>query len=149
MANVYELLEQINSAIYGEDVRSSIHDAIEQCYEDATGNPDSVASLVSDVQALRDDLPVTIKIIETPVTISQGTAASPSSTEIDVSSYAPSGKSLYNALVTLGVYSLPYLGPNISTFTYVNSITNNKITITNGGAAWSGTQTAYIIGFFK
>ena len=46
MANVYELLEQIRTAIYGGDVRESIHDAIEQCYEDATGSPSSIASLV-------------------------------------------------------------------------------------------------------
>ena len=45
MADIYELLEQISSAIYGEDVRGSIHDAIEQCYEDATGNPDSLAAI--------------------------------------------------------------------------------------------------------
>lgn len=45
MADIYNLLEQINSAIYGEDVRGSIHDAIEQCYEDATGNPDSLAAI--------------------------------------------------------------------------------------------------------
>ena len=46
MANIYELLEQINSAIYGEDVRGSIHDAIEQCYEDATGNPNSLSAVL-------------------------------------------------------------------------------------------------------
>lgn len=46
MANIYELLEQINSAIYGEDVRESIHDAIEQCYEDATGNPNSLSAII-------------------------------------------------------------------------------------------------------
>ena len=47
MANIYELLEQINSAIYGEDVRESIHDAIAQCYEDATGNSNSLSALVN------------------------------------------------------------------------------------------------------
>lgn len=45
MSNIYELLEQISSAIYGKDVRGSIHDAIEQCYKDATGNPDSLAAI--------------------------------------------------------------------------------------------------------
>jgi len=46
MANIYDLLEQINSAIYGKDVRGSIHDAIEQCYKDATGNPDSLSAIL-------------------------------------------------------------------------------------------------------
>lgn len=49
MANIYELLEQINSAIYGEDVRESIHDAIEQCYEDATGNPNSLSAVLENL----------------------------------------------------------------------------------------------------
>lgn len=39
-------LKKIKEAIYGEEVRSSIHDAIEQCYKDATGHPDSVAAVV-------------------------------------------------------------------------------------------------------
>lgn len=30
-------LKKIKEEIYGEEVRSSIHDAIEQCYKDATG----------------------------------------------------------------------------------------------------------------
>ena len=54
MADIYELLEQINSAIYGEDVRSSIHDSIEQCYYDATGHPYSVSSLIRTMGALGD-----------------------------------------------------------------------------------------------
>lgn len=54
MADVYNLLEQISSAIYGEDVRGSIHDAIEQCYEDATGNPASLSNLISSLHDLGD-----------------------------------------------------------------------------------------------
>lgn len=53
MANITELLEEINTAVYGEDVREAIHDAIEQCYEDATGNPSSVSALVQDVTELQ------------------------------------------------------------------------------------------------
>lgn len=43
---INDLLKKIKEAIYGEEVRGSIHDAIEQCYKDATGHPDSVAAVV-------------------------------------------------------------------------------------------------------
>lgn len=46
MGLINEYLRKIKEAIYGEEVRSSIHDAIEQCYKDATGHPDSVAAVV-------------------------------------------------------------------------------------------------------
>lgn len=44
MKTIDELLESLMNAIYGKDVRQTIHDAIKRCYEDATGNPDSVAN---------------------------------------------------------------------------------------------------------
>lgn len=47
MTLINDLLKKIKEAIYGEEVRSSIHDAIEQCYKDATGHPESVAAVVS------------------------------------------------------------------------------------------------------
>lgn len=40
---IQEVLSNILHKTYGRDVRQSIHDAIEQCYKDATGNPESVA----------------------------------------------------------------------------------------------------------
>lgn len=43
---INDLLKKIKEAIYGEEVRNSIHDAIEQCYKDATGHPDSVTAVV-------------------------------------------------------------------------------------------------------
>ena len=39
-------------AVYGKDVRRSIHDAIKQCYDDATGNPESVSKLAGEVAEL-------------------------------------------------------------------------------------------------
>lgn len=45
MSNIYDLLAQIENAVYGKDVRDAIHDSIEQCYKDATGNPDSLADI--------------------------------------------------------------------------------------------------------
>ena len=101
------------------------------------------------IEELSNNLPFTIKIIEVSATIPQGSKASPSSTEINLSSYAPQGKHLYNAMVSIGTYSLPYIGPDVATYTYINSISSNKITIFNGGTTWTGTQTLYIIGFFK
>ena len=49
MGIINEYLKKIKEAVYGEEVRSSIHDAIEQCYKDATGHPDSVAATVKEI----------------------------------------------------------------------------------------------------
>lgn len=49
MGLINEYLKKIKEAIYGEEVRSSIHDAIEQCYKDATGHPESVAATVREI----------------------------------------------------------------------------------------------------
>ena len=35
MGLINEYLKKIKEAVYGEEVRDSIHDAIEQCYKDA------------------------------------------------------------------------------------------------------------------
>jgi len=51
--SVYDDLAQILSARYGKDVRQSIHDAIQQCYSDATGNPESVAAFADDILELQ------------------------------------------------------------------------------------------------
>lgn len=53
---INEDLKKIKEAVYGEEVRGSIHDAIKQCYEDATGNPDSVAAAVREVDKLSRNL---------------------------------------------------------------------------------------------
>ena len=37
MTDISALLGQILKAVYGKDVRQSIHDAISQCYDDVTG----------------------------------------------------------------------------------------------------------------
>lgn len=49
MGLINEYLKKIKEAIYGEEVRGSIHDAIEQCYKDATGHPESVAATVKEI----------------------------------------------------------------------------------------------------
>lgn len=49
MTLINDLLKRIKEAIYGEEVRGSIHDAIEQCYKDAVGHPESVAATVKEI----------------------------------------------------------------------------------------------------
>ena len=49
MGIINEYLKKIKEAVYGEEVRSSIHDAIEQCYKDAVGHPESVAATVKEI----------------------------------------------------------------------------------------------------
>ena len=41
MANIKNELNNIKSALYGKDVRNSIHDAIKTCYDDASVNNDN------------------------------------------------------------------------------------------------------------
>lgn len=52
MSGISDYIEQIRSATYGEEVRGSIVSALEQCYADATGNPESVAALTEMVNNL-------------------------------------------------------------------------------------------------
>lgn len=62
MSVISDFLKQILTAYYGKDVRQSIHDAIKQCYEDATGNPESVAAVVKqndDMKELLGNTPYT------------------------------------------------------------------------------------------
>lgn len=54
--SVYDDLAQILSARYGKDVRQSIHDAIQQCYSDATGNPESVAAFADDIIEIKSTI---------------------------------------------------------------------------------------------
>lgn len=56
MGLINEYLKKIKEAIYGEEVRGSIHDAIEQCYKDATGHPESVAAVVEEMNIERKRL---------------------------------------------------------------------------------------------
>ena len=65
MATTLEsLLSDILNTVYGKDVRQSIHDAIEQCYADATGNPDSVAKLANDLASYSQKLEETRTLIQ-------------------------------------------------------------------------------------
>lgn len=41
MANIQNYLNQIKTAVFGKDVRESIHNAIKQCYDDAAVNHDN------------------------------------------------------------------------------------------------------------
>ena len=56
MGLINEYLKKIKEAVYGEEVRDSIHDAIEQCYKDATGHPDSVAATVKEIREVSANL---------------------------------------------------------------------------------------------
>lgn len=65
MATTLEsLLSDILNSVYGRDVRQAIHDAIQQCYSDATGNPDSVAKLASDLASYSQKLEETRTLIQ-------------------------------------------------------------------------------------
>lgn len=49
---IQDLLNKLASVRYGRDMRQTIIDAIKQCYEDATGNPDSISAAVEKVSEL-------------------------------------------------------------------------------------------------
>lgn len=69
---INDLLKKIKEAIYGEEVRNSIHDAIEQCYKDATGHPESVAATVKEIREVSANLSTERKRIDN--LIATGTA---------------------------------------------------------------------------
>lgn len=62
MANIQDLLEDILSARYGEEVRGSIHDAIEQCYMDGQMASvdlvarNDIANMQGDVTQVKTDI---------------------------------------------------------------------------------------------
>ncbi len=56
MIDISKYLQRIKNAVYGVEVRDSIHDAIKECgdlvnqaYKDATGHPESLSALVRDM----------------------------------------------------------------------------------------------------
>lgn len=69
---INDLLKKIKEAIYGEEVRNSIHDAIEQCYKDATGHPESVAATIKKIGEVSANLSTERKRIDN--LIATGTA---------------------------------------------------------------------------
>ena len=56
MTKIQELLDNLLHKKLGRDVRQSIHDSIEQCYEDATGHPDSVAAVIKENKEMQEHL---------------------------------------------------------------------------------------------
>lgn len=56
MSLVKKYLDKIKNAIYGREVRQSIVDAIDQCYKDATGNPESVAAVIDEINDINDNI---------------------------------------------------------------------------------------------
>lgn len=70
MSVIQNFLTKILEARYGEEVRGSIHDAIDQCYKDATGHPDSVAAVVEQndqMAELLENTPYTTAIEDTEI----------------------------------------------------------------------------------
>lgn len=59
MPGIDQYLENIRTAVYGEEVRGSIHDAIQKCYEDMTsgegGGTPSAAIRYDEAQDLNDE----------------------------------------------------------------------------------------------
>lgn len=94
MATTLEsLLSDILNAVYGKDVRQSIHDAIEQCYADATGNPDSVAKLANDLASYSQRLEETRTLIQ---------QVNDALTTQETTLYAGNGSTAKNASIALG-----------------------------------------------
>lgn len=56
MANIQSYLNQIKNAVFGKDVRESIHDAIKQCYDDAAVNHDNANMEVKLARGTHDTL---------------------------------------------------------------------------------------------
>lgn len=53
---IEEYLKEFEKAELGRDVKKGLLDCIRQCYEDATGNPESVAAVVKENKTLKEKL---------------------------------------------------------------------------------------------
>lgn len=71
MLTVSECLSRIMKAVRGAEVRQSIHDAIKQCYADATGNPESVAGYAQKVDEYKQLVDEMIKMAETDMNVAE------------------------------------------------------------------------------
>ncbi len=56
MAFIADILNTIKNARRGKDMRQAIYDGIRQCYEDATGHPESVAATVKEIEKVSANL---------------------------------------------------------------------------------------------
>lgn len=54
MSAIQNFLDYLLHAEFGKDVRQGIHDSIKQCYDDATGNPESVAAVVEQNDKMKE-----------------------------------------------------------------------------------------------
>lgn len=54
MAFITDILNTIKNARKGKDMRQAIYDGIKQCYDDATGNPESVAAVVEQNDKMKE-----------------------------------------------------------------------------------------------
>ena len=61
MGNIQNELNNIKNAIYGKDVRNSIHNAIKTCYDDASVNNDNANMEVKLARGTHDTLNSRIK----------------------------------------------------------------------------------------
>lgn len=55
MSLIQDCLNKIKNAVFGEEVRQSIIDSINQCYKDATGHPESVASVINEIENVKQE----------------------------------------------------------------------------------------------
>lgn len=55
MSIIQDCLNKIKNAVFGEEVRQSIIDSINQCYKDATGHPESVASVINEIENVKQE----------------------------------------------------------------------------------------------
>ena len=129
---ISDLLKKIKEAIYGEEVRESICNAIKQCYKDATGHPESVAAVVSDllIERKRIDNLITSQTFEQAYAQSnlvfhayQGSATGD-----------PDPDDSYNYEGTSGKHEMPaYKNFTVGTLNFAEKQSNEKIKMVKEG----------------
>ena len=65
MSKISEYLQSILSAVYGRDVRQSIHDAIEQCYDDVTAGKTKADTAANAAQNAADNVSDAVNMAST------------------------------------------------------------------------------------
>lgn len=128
MSNIEQYLADILAARYGEEVRQSIHDAIQQCYEDGRAGAidlEARADIAAETTA-REALDTRVETLENDTTTAEEVTYDDTSTQLGATDVQGAIGALNNNLATLfsgGTYTGNIDNINQTSFVWVNFAT--------------------------
>ena len=120
---------------------------------DSVSAPSSWTEIAQNSRIIEIEKSKTIFVTTERITIPDGTAASPVTVDVDISSSIPSGYSLWDANAQISnanvIYHLPWIDSQSSRHTRILKIQNGTITLQNSAAGWGTIDCLYITAFLK